>query len=141
MIIRAYRYFSRCKHPILLLIFHTLRLKTMNRPRQAGKFDAQIQTAHRNHLNGNITEAEQIYEQLLRYLPANPAIFTGLGTISLQKGKSLQAVEYLGRSLRALPGQVHALGNRGVALTAYSDENRQRFRSVTASSQSFCPIY
>lgn len=60
-----------------------------------------LQTAIAHHNSGNLEDAERIYHEALRLDPGNPDALHLLGLACYQSGRHTQAVEYIGRAIRA----------------------------------------
>jgi len=70
------------------------------------------------HQQGNLTEAEKLYLQIL---DADPGLFgplNYLGLIRLQQGRNAEAAEFLAKALKIIPNDLGALVNCGMALRA-----------------------
>lgn len=65
------------------------------------------------HQNNNLTEAEELYKELLNVLPTDTTAWTNLGTIALQRGNYKDAMTMIDKSLSIDPNQPFALNNRG----------------------------
>jgi tetratricopeptide (TPR) repeat protein len=75
-----------------------------------------FQQAAQFHRQGQLTEAERIYQQLIAGLPmsAEPRHF--LGILYLQQGRFAEALELIGAAIRIDPRNADALANRGILL-------------------------
>lgn len=60
-----------------------------------------LQTAVTHHNSGNLGNAERIYHEVLRLDPVNPDALHLLGLTCHQSGRHAQALEYIGRAIRA----------------------------------------
>jgi len=74
------------------------------------------------HQSGQLELAENLYKKVLRRLPRNALLLKKLGTISIQKGRSAEAIVFFEKSLQINPDQSDALNNLGLAL-----QNLQRW--------------
>ncbi len=62
---------------------------------------------------GRLSEARNIYLDLIKTIPSNSEVLTNLGTIELQFGNYAFAEELLKKSIKLNPNQPHALSNLG----------------------------
>ena len=69
-----------------------------------------LDSAYRNHKQGNLSQAELLYHQVLQEEPGNPFSLYGLGTIDMAKGEMS----------RAIPLLSEAVNNGYLAETAYT---------------------
>jgi predicted O-linked N-acetylglucosamine transferase (SPINDLY family) len=70
------------------------------------------------HQQGNLAEAEKLYQKIL---DADPGLFgplNYLGLIRLQQGRNAEAAEFLAKALKIMPNDLGALVNCGMALRA-----------------------
>ncbi|MGO9700544.1 MAG: tetratricopeptide repeat protein [Xanthobacteraceae bacterium] len=72
--------------------------------------------AFRQHLNGNVSEAEALYERILQIRPDHFDALHLLGVMRQQQNRSAEALRLIDAALRIVPGSADALSNRGVAL-------------------------
>jgi hypothetical protein len=77
---------------------------------------AEFQHAVALHRAGQLAEAKNRYESLLRLSPESPQLLTALATLALQMGQAAVAVDLFDRSLVREHRQSDALVNRGSAL-------------------------
>ena len=84
-------------------------------------------TAIRCHQNGMLTDAEQLYRQILAIAPADFAVRHLLGVIFFQRGQNAEALELIGAALKSRPHDAEALTNYGLVL-----QSLQRFDEALA---------
>jgi tetratricopeptide (TPR) repeat protein len=66
--------------------------------------------------HGNLFEAKNIYQSLLKIIPSHPDVLGNLGTIELQHGNIEIGVDYLKNSIKKNPLQPTMISNLGNAL-------------------------
>jgi predicted O-linked N-acetylglucosamine transferase (SPINDLY family) len=70
------------------------------------------------HQQGNLAEAEKLYQQILAADPGLFGPYNYMGLIRLQQGRNAEAAEFLARALKINPNDLGALVNCGMALRA-----------------------
>ena len=70
--------------------------------------------------HGNLFEAKNIYQNLLKIIPSHPDVLGNLGTIELQHGNIEIGVDYLKNSIKKNPLQPKMISNLGNALLELS---------------------
>src|SRR5208283_609071 len=92
------------------------------RPRSAqptpGDIPRLFSEALKPHQAGRLGEAEPLYRAVLDREDRHVDALTNLGTLRLQTGEFVEAGRLMDRALALNPRQIHALGNRGIALQA-----------------------
>ena len=83
---------------------------------QQPQISTQIQQGLALHLQGNLKEAQTIYEQVIRISPNNFDALRLLGVIFLQTKQYPQTVEFLSKALQIKPDDADANSNLGLAL-------------------------
>ncbi len=66
--------------------------------------------------HGNLFEAKNIYQSLLKIIPSHPDVLGNLGTIELQQGNIEIGIDYLKNSINKNPLQPKMISNLGNAL-------------------------
>ncbi len=77
-----------------------------------------LRIALQHHQAGRLSQAEQIYRQILARQPAHADALHFLGVINAQKGRHGDAVDLIGRAIAFKPRDADALYNLGKALRA-----------------------
>jgi tetratricopeptide (TPR) repeat protein len=77
-----------------------------------------LRTAVGLHQAGRLSEAEQIYRQILETFPSQPDALHLLGVAALQSGRHELAVQYIGQAIAARPDQPIFYNNLGEAYRA-----------------------
>ena len=75
-----------------------------------------IYLALQHHNAGRISEAEDIYQQILREDPNHPVALHLLGVIAHQAGRNEVAVDLINKALSIMPNYAQAYSNLGTAL-------------------------
>jgi tetratricopeptide (TPR) repeat protein len=75
-----------------------------------------IQTAMRHQQAGELTEAEKIYDEILRLQPEQPDALALLATIALRRGDIDAAIDLLGRAITSKPDFFDAHKSLGALL-------------------------
>ena len=81
------------------------------------------------HQQGNLVQAEALYQQIL---DAEPGLFGPnyyMGLIRMQEGRFEEAASYLESALRITPDELGALMNHGMALRPPQRRGPQELRS------------
>jgi predicted O-linked N-acetylglucosamine transferase (SPINDLY family) len=88
----------------------------------------------RNHQTGNLSQAEQLYRQVLQANPAHPHALYLLGMLALQVGQSQAAVDLLGRAVALAPHvpEFHATLAAAYATLGRTEEAIASCRQVLA---------
>jgi len=73
--------------------------------------------AMRHHQAGRLSQAEQLYTQILAHQPGHADAANNLGLMALQAGRIDVAVDRLGRAIALRPGWAEAYSNLGSALS------------------------
>ncbi|OFZ90774.1 MAG: hypothetical protein A2V78_16880 [Betaproteobacteria bacterium RBG_16_64_18] len=89
---------------------------------------ATLQTALAQHQAGNLSQAEALYQQVLRGEPRNPVALHFSGILAHQRGNPALAVELIGRALAIRPEDAEAHFNLG-AIFQQQGELRAAVRS------------
>ena len=85
-----------------------------------------IELALQHHNAGRLSEAENIYKQVLRDDPNHPVALHLLGVISHQLGKNEAAVDLINKAISILPDYAQAYSNLGTCLLYTSPSPRDR---------------
>jgi predicted O-linked N-acetylglucosamine transferase (SPINDLY family) len=75
-----------------------------------------LRQAFGHHRAGRLTEAEDLYHQVLAQVPDHADALYLLGLLALQAGQAERAVDLIGRSVALRPDDAAARSNLGVAL-------------------------
>jgi protein O-GlcNAc transferase len=75
-----------------------------------------FELALKHHQNGRLSEAEELYLQILAAQPTHPETLHFLGILSFQRGQNQAALAYFDQALKVRPDWPDALSNRGEAL-------------------------
>ena len=75
-----------------------------------------LDLAVKHHSTGNLSEAEDIYQQILQANPNQPDALHLLGVIAHQKGGNDRAVDLINKALAIKPDYPEACSNLGAAL-------------------------
>lgn len=104
--------------------------------KNVGRIPAFLQEALRFHQAGRLTEAERLYDKVLKVDRANPDALNLKGAIAVDQGRSAEAVALFNRAIAVIPAfpDVHfnkanaltALGKTDLALAAYAEAIRLR---------------
>jgi len=78
------------------------------------------------HRTGSLTEAEELYRQVLEKSPEHPEPLHYLGVIAYQRGQYEQAVEQIGRAIALDSRQAAFRSNLGLALQALGRREEAR---------------
>ncbi|MEO1375230.1 MAG: tetratricopeptide repeat protein [Cyanobacteria bacterium J06635_10] len=73
-----------------------------------------LKTAVQHHQANRLSQAEQIYRQVLEFMPLQPDALHGLGSVALQQGKFQNAEKFFNEAVEAQPNSFKhwfALGN------------------------------
>ena len=82
------------------------------RPQEA-ELEAVLQTAVSHHRAGRLSEAQQLYRDILRVLPDHPVVNNSLGIALKGQGKSSEAEAVFRRLASVAPGYAPAHSNLG----------------------------
>ena len=89
--------------------------------------------------SGNLNEAKEIYQTLLKLIPNHPEALGNLGTIELQQGNTESGISNLTKALKTNPKEVKFivnLGNGLVELKQY-DQALSYFESAEKINPNF----
>ena len=89
----------------------------------------RLQRAIELHRQGQLAEAQRIYEEILRFQPAHFDVLNLLGVLSAQTRNYQRAIELIDRAIAIFPHHVDCYFNRGLA--------RQALRQWEAAVASF----
>jgi tetratricopeptide (TPR) repeat protein len=87
-----------------------------------------LERAISRHTGGELEQAEQLYQDILKCSPDHFDALHLLGVLRHQQNRSTDALELLEAALRRLPGSADALSNRGIVLKAL-----ERYEEALAS--------
>jgi tetratricopeptide (TPR) repeat protein len=87
-----------------------------------------LERAVSRHTSGELEQAEQLYQDILKGSPDHFDALHLLGVLRHQRNRSADALELLEAALRRLPGSADALSNRGIVLKAL-----ERYEEALAS--------
>ena len=79
---------------------------------------ASLDMALKYHQEGNLTQAETLYRQILQQWPGQPDALNLLGVMANQVGRTEVALELIGQALAKLPNEPDFHGNFAAALQA-----------------------
>jgi tetratricopeptide (TPR) repeat protein len=77
-----------------------------------------LEQAVRFHTDGELEQAEQLYQHILNHLPDHFDALHLLGVLRHQQNRSVDALHLLEAALRRIPSSADALSNRGIVLKA-----------------------
>jgi tetratricopeptide (TPR) repeat protein len=77
-----------------------------------------LERAVRFHTDGQLEEADQLYQHILNHLPDHFDALHLLGVLRHQQNRSVDALHLLEAALRRIPSSADALSNRGIVLKA-----------------------
>ncbi len=89
-------------------------------PPRAPSVDDLLRAGLQLHQAGRVDEARTYYERVLQQDGRHPAANHLLGLVFLARGDASRAIDFIGRAVKARPGDAQYLGNLGVALNAAS---------------------
>ena len=84
----------------------------------ASEISQAIRAAMQYHLNGNLSEAEKIYQQIIKIQPTHPEALHFSGVIALQVGDHVSAIEKIRKAVAEEPEYADAHNNLGQAYEA-----------------------
>lgn len=112
---------------------------------QASKPGVQemLQVAIQSHQAGRISQAEALYEQMLRLEPENPFALHYLGVIRMQQGELDQAEQLIRRSVASAPRIPDFHSNLGLCLRAEQrlEEAVAAYRRALDLNPSYAPAW
>jgi len=88
----------------------------MSKPQQTLSIQQAIDLAVQHHNEGRLSQAENIYQQILEKNPNQPVALHLLGVIAHQMGKNDRAVDLISQALAIRPDFAAAHSNLGLAL-------------------------
>src|SRR5262245_57901623 len=94
----------------------------MAKPRQSSADDMQVakllQQAVALHQHGRLSEAEGLYDFVLKLAPSNFNALHLLGVLRHQQGRPAEALQLIAAALRSNSGNADALSNYAIVLDA-----------------------
>jgi len=102
-----------------------------------------IQLAFEHHRQGNLSQAEQLYEKILKKQPDNGAVLHMLGVIHSEHGNYQLAIKYIKKVLQLNSANYHAYYNLGNAfrLNGQSEKAINSYRKVIHIDPYFVDAY
>src|SRR5581483_3929963 len=94
--------------------------------------DTTLQQAIAAHKAGRLEEADAAYREVLELAPNNPDALHFMGLLRFQSGDPAAAVQLIGRSLNADPGNPNAWNNLAnmLSLAGQVTEAQEAYRRV-----------
>ena len=88
----------------------------MSEPQQTLTIQQALDLAVQHHTSGRLSQAENIYQQILQNDPSQPIALHLLGVIAHQEGRNDVAVDRITRALAIEPDYTDAHNNLGLTL-------------------------